>query len=271
MNNPGGLRRALLAVAALGGLALWATPTDPVGAFPACAPSSATVGGRTVKTFTSTTDCDWDVPGTTSALWIVAVGGGGGGGGDGGELRNLPSLAVSAGDKLTVHAGTGGVGGRWATAQNGTDGGDSVVLLNGVSLIVAKGGKGGTNFNLSGGGQGLGGTGGSGGTGTAGGAAQTQPSGRAGRTDRTARPRRSPTRPPLTGAAGAAASAPGPRMHRTSLPVPAVQAAVGQAPITWRASVISTDRPGPTGPAVVEERVRPVTVRQRRSHRPTTR
>jgi hypothetical protein len=74
---------------------------------------------------------------------VPGAGGGGGGGGSGSYMR--ASLAVTAGETYTISVGAAGTGGRGDAAgpQRGGDGGDTLLLRDGVELLVAKGGRGG--------------------------------------------------------------------------------------------------------------------------------
>lgn len=89
-----------------------------------------------------------------------SAGGGGGGGGSGSYLR--ASLGLTAGETYLIRVGSAGNGGRddAAGSQRGGDGGDTLLLRDGVELLVAKGGRGGgapRPSNTRGGAEGAGG------------------------------------------------------------------------------------------------------------------
>jgi hypothetical protein len=71
------------------------------------------------------------------------AGGGGGGGGSGSYVR--ASLSVTPGESLTIRVGAAGAGGRADATrpQGGLAGADTLLLREGVPLLVAKGGLGG--------------------------------------------------------------------------------------------------------------------------------
>lgn len=97
----------------------------------------------------------WTVPVGVSSLNVVGTGGGGGGGdravsspnyyggggGGGGGMSITPSLAVSAGQVLTLVAGWGGDN---PNGGAGSPGGDSTIVRSGTTLWRAKGGNGGS-------------------------------------------------------------------------------------------------------------------------------
>jgi hypothetical protein len=128
--------------------------------------SSLSVNGSTVigteilnmtglsSTFTSSGT--FTVPAGVTKISAVLIGGGGAGGGSGGGsggnggggggLRYINDYTVSPGQTIDVTVGSGGVGGFGANA--GGDGGNSLILISGIGIATAFGGKGGTsNYN----------------------------------------------------------------------------------------------------------------------------
>lgn len=100
-------------------------------------------------------------------LHAICVGGGGSGAGDntspapsggggGGGLRWITNYPVSAGDVVTITAGSGAP--RNAGAANGSTGNTSSVTINGVTVLSAFGGGGGVSATNGGGGGGGGGS-----------------------------------------------------------------------------------------------------------------
>ena len=90
----------------------------------------------------------WGGGGGGAGAWSAPVsadpGGGGGGGGSGAYVRT--TIAIPAGDTLTVRLGDGGQGGRANVrqpAEAGGDGQDTSILRGGTVLAVAGGGRGG--------------------------------------------------------------------------------------------------------------------------------
>jgi hypothetical protein len=99
----------------------------------------------TVNTYTSSTT--WTVPTGVTSILCEVIGGGGGcgvsatiGGGGGGFAYG--SIAVSAGQVLTITVGTGGTGNQ-PYPNTGNAGGTSEIVRSGSSLISAAGGGGG--------------------------------------------------------------------------------------------------------------------------------
>jgi uncharacterized repeat protein (TIGR02543 family) len=151
----------------------------------ACVPTSTTVSGETVLTFSATGNCDWTVPAGVISARVLVVGGGSSGGsgvggsawpqgGGGGDVKDQSAIALTPGNVIPVVVGTGGA----AIAVQGTAG--TSVNNGGLSsfnTISAAGGitpvnttnKGGTSGNgnqggtssapASGGGGGAGGAG----------------------------------------------------------------------------------------------------------------
>jgi len=117
------------------------------------AASAATV------TFTGTGVDSWTVPAGVSSVSIVAIGGGGGGsnhsnGGAGGKVT--ATLAVTAGQVLSIYVGGGGGG---SVTGGGGGGGSTNINAGGANQIIA-GGGGGAGFDAGmGGGSGTGGSG----------------------------------------------------------------------------------------------------------------
>ena len=94
-----------------------------------------------------TTGTTWTVPTGVNTIDLLVVGGGGGGGSDGGggggggEVRLTTGLAVTAGWSATATIGTGGVGNIHGQT-NGTNGGTTSLVLNGVTYSAGGGLKG---------------------------------------------------------------------------------------------------------------------------------
>ena len=130
--------------------------------------SSLSVNGSTVigteilnmiglsSTFTTVGSNTFTVPTGVTKISAVLIGGGGAGGGSGGGsggnggggggLRYINDYTVSPGQTIDVTVGSGGVGGFGANA--GEDGGNSLILISGIGIATAFGGKGGTsNYN----------------------------------------------------------------------------------------------------------------------------
>ena len=104
---------------------------------------------KVLKTEIITESCDWVVPADISGteLFVLAFGGGGGGGasasnypgaGGGGGHMTEATLAVKAGDAISIVIGEGGAGGS-ASGSVGSAGGFTAVGSN----ILANGGEGG--------------------------------------------------------------------------------------------------------------------------------
>jgi hypothetical protein len=130
--------------------------------------SSGSMGGSTTSvtqaatptksTYTSATaGTSWVVPTGVTSITVKAWGGGGGGGGGGGDDYSFwggygfgagfakATIAVTAGETLTVRVGGGGGGGgAYVTAAGGGGGGGySGLLRSSTKLIIAAGGGGG--------------------------------------------------------------------------------------------------------------------------------
>lgn len=112
--------------------------------------------------------CNWTVPVGVTSMDVLVVGGGGGGGtlfgggGGGGGVVDTRTT-VTEGDQLTVTIGAGGAGGTgstYLTLNSGTNGADSSITGNGISLVAkgggggARGGKDAPNGNVGGSGGG---------------------------------------------------------------------------------------------------------------------
>ena len=116
------------------------------------------VDGETALVFTNTAAkaIRWTVPAGVTKLEALVVGGGGGGGygganekgsaervgGGGGGFAQARTLAVSAGQTVTVSVGAGGAGGTYET-YDGFRGGDSSLVCGEVALTSLGGGFGG--------------------------------------------------------------------------------------------------------------------------------
>jgi hypothetical protein len=131
------------------------------------------VGVLQAQEFTTPGANTFNVPAGVTMVWVRMIGGGGGGsttvlaatggggGGCGEEVENLSVPCTSSGTiSITVGAkGNGGAAGQ-ASAQAGTDGGDTSVTSNSITYF-ARGGKGATTGGVGGAGGGpRGGTGG---------------------------------------------------------------------------------------------------------------
>jgi hypothetical protein len=110
------------------------------------------------QTDTFTSSGTWSVPvGITSATFeAIGAGGGGGsasganqgGGGGGGGAYSSGVFTVSNGQSYTVTVATAPAGG--ASGGDGTNGGDSAVILSGVDKVRAQGGRAGLGTNNGG-------------------------------------------------------------------------------------------------------------------------
>jgi len=94
------------------------------------------------------------VPDGVEFISILSVGGGGAGadqhdgcGGGGGALAYKNNVAVTAGQSITVRAGTGGRTSQTTsrTNQTGAEGGQSYANVDGIATAIANGGLGGNN------------------------------------------------------------------------------------------------------------------------------
>jgi hypothetical protein len=120
--------------------------------------------------YTTAGTYSWIAPAGVTSVSAVAVGGGGGGkswngngpgcGGGGGALAYANSIAVIPGNSYSITVGTGGAGVE-GSAASGVDGGNSSFS----TMVIAAGGKGGTQSLGGAGGTVLAGTGGTGGAG----------------------------------------------------------------------------------------------------------
>lgn len=124
---------------------------------------AVTGSGAVLTTNAYTSSTTWTVPAGVTSILCEVIGGGGGcgistavGGGGGGFAYG--SIAVSAGQVLTITVGTGGTGGQ-TYPNTGNAGGTSEIVRSGSSLISAAGGGGGGQAAGSGpGGSATGGT-----------------------------------------------------------------------------------------------------------------
>ena len=98
----------------------------------ACVPTSTTVSGETVLTFTTVGSCDWEVPVGVTSVRVLVVGGGGSGsggisgawfsaGGGGGAVVENQSLTVTPGAAISVTVGRGGAKSIYNTTYTGAD------------------------------------------------------------------------------------------------------------------------------------------------------
>ena len=116
-----------------------------------CDPTSTTVSGMTVLSFTTIGTCTWAVPTGITSVQTLVVGGGGGGGSDnggGGGAGGLiydTSVTVTPGASMAVVVGNGGLGATGASTQ-ASNGGNSAF----GSLIALGGGGGGSIDNTAG-------------------------------------------------------------------------------------------------------------------------
>ena len=107
--------------------------------------------GYAQTTTTITSSGTWDVPAGVTSIQVEAWGGGGGGtgvpttasrsggGGSGGCYVKHTTIAVTAGERLTITVGAGGTAGS-GSATAATDGGFSSVARTSTTLIKAGGG-----------------------------------------------------------------------------------------------------------------------------------
>lgn len=115
----------------------------------------------------------WEVPKDVTTICAVVVGGGGGAGkysgppsgsgmyvygsgGGGGGLSWRNNIPVTPGETLTIVVGAAGANNYTINAY-AEAGGDSAIRRDGATLCIAKGGHPGQNYNVVGGGGGLGG------------------------------------------------------------------------------------------------------------------
>lgn len=96
------------------------------------------------------------IPPNVSTLRIQAWGAGGGGqfgsgaGGGGGEYAEEPAWAVTPGQTITINLGSGGQGGT-SGSPHGTNGGNTIVQVNAVTVVTAHGGPGSISATTAGG------------------------------------------------------------------------------------------------------------------------
>ena len=134
----------------------------------ACVPTSTTVSGETVLTFSTVGTCEWEVPNGVVNARVLVVGGGSSGGsgqgglwwpqgGGGGAVVDQSSFAITPGDVLSVIVGAGGaaIGQQGLASTSVNNGGQSrfgTITANGGSApnnTLAPGGTSG-NGNLGG-------------------------------------------------------------------------------------------------------------------------
>ena len=123
------------------------TPADS-----SCTPFTYTSGAYTVVEFQTAGTCTWTVPSGISAVDVLAVGGGGGGGawvgggGGGGGVTETNGVSVTAGSRIDVVVGAGGVGASiTSTFTNGANGQSS--RFGSASPVIALGGGVGASVN----------------------------------------------------------------------------------------------------------------------------
>ena len=98
----------------------------------ACVPTSTTVSGETVLTFTTVGSCDLTLPTAVTSVRVLVVGGGGSGaggisgswfgaGGGGGAVVENQSLTVTPGAAISVTVGRGGAKSIYNTTYTGAD------------------------------------------------------------------------------------------------------------------------------------------------------
>jgi hypothetical protein len=119
----------------------------------ACNPTSTTVGGDTVLTFSTVGNCDWTVPAGVTSVRLLVVGGGGSGsagissiywpaGGGGGAVIANSSISVTPGNSVTISVGAGGAATAATSGAVGNNGGSSA-----FGSTTASGGS--TNSNVA--------------------------------------------------------------------------------------------------------------------------
>ena len=121
-----------------------------------CALTTATSGGFTYDTFTSTSLCNITVPSGVTQISMFAVGGGGGGGqdsgagGGGGGGAYVSNLSVTPGQFIYIHVGSGGAGGNnpaWVIGSpisyDGLPGFNTTIILDTRTITAGGGGSGG--------------------------------------------------------------------------------------------------------------------------------
>ena len=122
----------------------------------ACVPTSTTVSGETVLTFTTVGICDWSVPAGLTTADVLVVGGGGaggttsngaGGGGGGGQVNAQTGVSISG--TITIQIGAGGVAQTTASSTPGGNGGASSLTRSSATVISANGGSGGASVAVS--------------------------------------------------------------------------------------------------------------------------
>jgi uncharacterized repeat protein (TIGR02543 family) len=153
----------------------------------ACVPTSTTVNGETVLTFSTVGTCEWTVPANVTSARVLVVGGGSSGGaglagvwwpqgGSGGAVVENQSFTVASGASISITVGGGGAAINTQSASstsvnNGGQSSFSTITANGGIAPVTHGSAGGTSGNgnaggVTGGGYSAGGGGGAGGVGS---------------------------------------------------------------------------------------------------------
>ena len=188
--NPFSALLASIALVAASLFAVTLTPQAAQASNPSCVDgthySTSSSGAYTLVTFTSTTACDFTLPGSVTSIDYLAVGGGGAGGGGGlrvslcsatpsnekpggggaggagGVVRHAEGVSVTSGDTLTVQVGAGGTAGKaggcvssgsytnTGIGETGGTGGNSSVYNGATELATATGGYGGAGGNATG-------------------------------------------------------------------------------------------------------------------------
>jgi len=150
----------------------------------ACVPTSTTVSGETVLTFSTVGTCEWTVPAGAITARVLVVGGGGAGGGGivnswwgagggGGDVIENQSIELTPGADVSIVVGAGGTKSIYNTTYTGAGFGLRSGSASVFGSITANGGKtainstaaGGVSGNGNAGGTGAGGVWGNGGAG----------------------------------------------------------------------------------------------------------
>lgn len=110
----------------------------------------------TTQTWSSPGSFGWSIPAGVTRIWVAMWGAGGGGGdgglskgsggtGGGGAAFSAVDILVTPGHSVTVNVGAGGIGAN-GTAPGG-NGGQTDVVVNGITIATAPGGGGGQTGN----------------------------------------------------------------------------------------------------------------------------
>lgn len=153
------LTMALVALASLGTLYVFAQVADEVSPNSIVIPVPGRPGFDGIKEFT--TSGTFVVPSRVTTMLVELYGGGGGGGaecggaaggGGGAGAFSRSVIEVSPGSTLSVDVGAGGAGGS-GSSDNGTAGASTSIFLGTTALVFANGGEGGQGGCHGGGGS----------------------------------------------------------------------------------------------------------------------